>query len=93
MPTVLTLVAVSVPRNLLSHEIGLPGARPGCSLQTNRFTRYFDEIVADELLVLKFLGEQPVASRADDLNGKTSQVLGFEIYPLRHSKRAVRSSF
>ena len=57
MPAVLALVAVSVSRNVLLYEDGLPSAESGCAFQRSRFAGHFYDLVADELLILKFLGE------------------------------------
>jgi len=67
MRTVLALVAVSVSRNILRYEIGLPSTGPGRSFQGNWFPWHFYEIMADEFLVLKFFREQPVALWTHDL--------------------------
>jgi len=54
---VLALVAVSVSRNVLPYEDRLPRAWSGRTLQRGRFAGHFYDLVADKLLILKFLGE------------------------------------
>ena len=82
MPAVLALVVVSVSRNVLLNEDGLPSAGSGFAPQGSRFAGHFYDLVADKLLILKFLGEQPVALRAHDFKWQGSfEVAEIEIYP------------
>ena len=57
IPAVPTLVAISVSRNVLLYEDGLPRAGSGRTLQRSRFAGYFYDLMADKLPILKFLGE------------------------------------